>query len=381
MFTTARTHLAELFGGREERCLVIEEAIRGYLITEAVLYPTERRLTVIRRYRAQDFQGIRRRMRPFRRGIVVLDGRRAATVAAKARVRRADGNRPIDEGELDTLMFKALWEFLNHYRSWAAKKFGVADLDLALASIEVVDVLLDGHRVLNPIGFKGSVFEAGFRGTLVVRSFTEALRRFHGWVGEFVIAERGSGLAEIALRTEDALFVDVGTERAQVFAHRDENISFARELPWGSGAVASAVADRFLVDQVTAGRMLAAVASGRASERFTRAIDRIARAEVERFATLVASSGGGGKRPQGPIAVHVREPLPRLQAMLARQAFTVIDDAAILSARGFSRTPSEQEEVFGETLAMLTYPYHHPHYRSLNQLLRRRARWLIAQPQ
>lgn len=381
MFTTARTHLAELLGRREERYLVIEEAFRGYLITEAVLDATERRFSILRRYRAQDFQGIHRRMRPFRRGIVVLDGRRAATVAAKARIRRTDGNRPIDEGEIDTLMFKALWEFLNHYRPWAAKKFGVADLDLALASIEVVDVLLDGHRVLNPLGFKGSLFEAGFRGTLVVRSFTEALGRFRGWVDEFVIAERGSGLAEIALRTDGSLFVDVGTERAQVFAHRDESVAFLRELPWGTGAISSAVSDRFLVDQVTAGRMLSAVASGRASERFTRAVDRIARAEVEKFATLVASSDTGGKRPQGSIAVHVREPLPRFQAMLARQAFTVLDDAAILSTRGFSSAVLEREEVFGETFAMLTYPYHHPHYRSLNQLLRRRARWLIAQPQ
>ncbi|MDO8469817.1 MAG: hypothetical protein Q7S84_02215 [bacterium] len=412
-----------------EHFIVIEEADsdeagRGFTVTPATVDHVEQRVALGTPYHANDFRSVRRRLFPFDRGVVVLDGRRATTVESIARVRREVIERPIDEGELDTLVFKALWEFLNRYRSWAAKKMDIADLDLTLAAIEVINVSLDGHRLLNPIGFRGGVLAVGFRGTFVPRTLAEAFNRFHGWVGELTVAERGSLLASTLLKGSGGYLLDVGEQRTTVFIRRDEDLAFLREFDWGAASVITAVAEHFMSSPLVARELLTAVAHGRTSERFARAVDRVLRLKATQLLEYIDGLSGKRKltsikvsgskpahdaavdRSAGDRLVHFRASVPRFQTLLSHAPISCISADQVCSARGFTvvgnappsrcRSPlwrgegpprpappwrSEASTTFSaETFAAVMYPYARREYGILNQLLRRRARWLIAQP-
>ena len=405
----------------------LDEAGCGFTVTPATVDHAEQRVAFGAPYHANDFRSVRRRLLPFDRGVVVLDGRRATTIESIARVRREVGGRPIDEGELDTLVFKALWEFLNRYRSWAAKKMNIADLELTLAAIEVVNVSLDGHRLLNPIGFRGDVLAVGFRGPFVPRTLAEAFERFRGWVGELTVAERGSLLASTFLTDSGRYLLDVGERRTAVFVRRDEDLAFLREFDWGAASVINAVAEHFMSSPLVAGELLTAVAHGRTSERFSHAVDRALRPEaahlmeyIDGFSTPTGHtppkarfrySGtvgrqAGKRKPvstkasgnsTGDFLVHFRVPVPRFQTLLAHTPISCISADQICSARGFtvlgSAVPGNgsprlaplwrgeaRRTLSAETFAAVMYPYAHREYGILNQLLRRRARWLISQP-
>lgn len=400
MIATLTERIGTILRRSQEHFVVIEEADpsskdsdqAGYSVTLASVDHAEQRVRFGTTYRAHDIQNVRRRILPFDRGVVVLGSRRATTVESIARVRRQDAGRPIDEGELDTLVFKALWEFLNRYRAWAAKKMEVADLDLALASIEVVDVSIDGHRLLNPIGFRGSMLAVGFRGTFVPRTLAALFERFGGWIRELAVTERGSHLASTFCSRVGNHLIDIGERRTMVFSRRGEDLVYARGFEWGSVTVIDSVAAQFRCSGGVARELLLAAARGRTSERFARVIDRSLRAEALKLSEFVKSVEGkrkpsaasGGKESPNQFTAHFRTPVPRFSALLDRTPITLAGVDEVLAARGFTMTGIPAGErghhVSAETVAAVTYPYAHREYGILNQLLRRRARWLISQP-
>lgn len=377
--------LSGLFKKEREYFLVVEELDHGVGVTEGQVDHPEKKVHVTRTASAKGFNAIRRPLFHFDRIVVALEPTRATTVESTVRVKRAKADATIDESELDALVFKALWEFLNRYRTWVAKKMGVSDFDLVLAHIEIKEVRVGGHRLLNPIGFKGPDFSARFKGTFVSRTTVPVLERFRDWADEVVAIERGTTLLG-ALAGPDDHFVDSHEARTTIFSRRDDESIYVKELLWGFDNVRRAVAEQLGVSPVVAEALLRHAAAGSLSERFGRSIDRTVRDAFTEFFDLVRRvTEKGTARQKATTHLHFRFSVPRPESLTSEGHISVARFDRSLGAQGFDivtgrRVSGFDPAVHQEMLAILMYPYTHPHYAFLNQLLARRAKWLIPHP-
>ena len=364
---------------------MIEELEGSVEATEAQVDHAEKRLRLTRNARAGSFRDLRRPRTSFDRIVLALGPLHATTVEGTVRVKRQSAERTVDESELDALVFKGLWEFLNRHRSWVAKKMGVSDLDLVLAHIEIRDVRLGTHRLLNPLGFKGGDLFITFRGTFVPRSLTPLLERFRLWGTEVVALERGATLAASVAEPEE-FFAFVHEGGTAVFSSQDGERLRLRELPWGVAKIHEAIAAQFGVPIVTATLILERAAQGGASEQFGRVLDRTLKEEFGHLIDLIYGVvHRAGERSRRLTHVHVRSLVPGLAALEREPHLKVVHFDEALRALGFDLAMSGRVEGFNpavhqELLALLAYPYAHPHYAFLNQLLKRRAKWLIPHP-
>jgi hypothetical protein len=374
------------FFKKEQECfLVVEELDHGIDVIEGQVDHPEKKVRIVRKGSVKGFNAIRRRPFFYDRLVVALEPTRATTVESTARVKRAKADLPIDEGELDALVFKALWEFLNRYRAWVAKKMGVSDFDLVLAHIEIKEVRVGGHRLLNPVGFKGPDFSVRFRGTFVPRTVVPILERFHEWAAEVVAIERGTMLMG-ALTGPDDHFVDSHEARTAIFSRKDDESLYMKELMWGFDNVRRAVAGELSVSPAVAEALLRAAASGSLSDRFGRFIDRTVRGAFHECLDLVQrATERSAAKQRATTHLHFRFSVPRPEALVSDSRLSIARFDRSLGAQGFEVSAARRVADFDpaahqETLAILLYPYTHPHYAFLNQLLARRAKWLIPHP-
>ena len=149
------------------------------------------------------------------------------------------------------MIFRGLWEFLNHYRSWAAKKMSVADIDLVLANIEIKDVGLGTHRVFNPLGFKGPDFFLRLRGTFVPRAMLETINRFQSWTKYLAVVE-DAGIVSATIPEPVDLAVHSDNAKTVVFSLAEAERLYLKEIPWGLMNIITAVSRIFGSDEETA---------------------------------------------------------------------------------------------------------------------------------
>jgi len=141
-----------VFGIRQEFCLVVEQFDDHLEAVYARVNNHKKRIKLVKRRKIKNFDKLRKPLAFIDRLVVALDSRHATTLESVVRLKRSKPQEIINEGELDHLVFRGLWEFLNRYRSWVGKKMGVSDLDLVLSDVQIREVNLGSHRVFNPTG-------------------------------------------------------------------------------------------------------------------------------------------------------------------------------------------------------------------------------------
>lgn len=318
----------------------------------------------------------------FDRVLVVLDASRAATVKSIVRIPRESPEEAITEGELDAVLFRALWSFLNRFRPFAATKLGVSELDLVVANIAVCGVRIEDHKVFNPLDFKGTELIIEFRGTFIPRVLVSSIERMSSYAKEPVMAiERGAILAE-ALQ-EDVIFIDIGETQADVYQSYEGEASHIGRCEWGVRNITEKLGRHFGVPNNIVSEVLKSYNKNQISEKVRNVIGGIARKEV---AALRESLEAVMTR------ANTQKRLPIRFAISARGAFPseLIEDARLTRVK---LKDKEGEEVRAphvkkvvraaltgaqdEAMVLIHYPYIHPQYAFLNQLLRRRVKWLV----
>ena len=101
--------------------------------------------------------------------ILALDSDFAHTVNSSIGIIRDNPKETITESDLDNILFQALWRFFDRYRATAAGRLGVGDVDVVLSDIRVGEIKLDGHKVINPVGFKAKSAEIYLSETFISR--------------------------------------------------------------------------------------------------------------------------------------------------------------------------------------------------------------------
>ncbi len=312
--------------------------------------------------------------------LLVCDATHAATVRGTVRIQRENPEEPIAEAELDAVLFRALWSFLNRFRPLAAVKLNVSELDLVVANIAVCGVRIHEHKVFNPIDFRGKELVIEFRGTFVPRALVSAIEKISSRVKEPVVAvERGAILSEML--GEDAICIDIRDSVADIYrSYADETAHIGRS-EWGTKNISEKLGIYFGVPNAIVSDVLKRYTKNQISEKVRNAVSGLARKEI---AALRESVEGVLKRAHAekrlPIrfTVHAQGGFPSELIGDARMHEMKIweeeKQAAPHAQKAVRAALSREEE---EMVALMHYPYVDPQYAFLNQFLHRRVKWLV----
>ncbi len=362
------------------RSLFIIEHEAGFEVTRARIAPEGKLIHVVSSAFVSD---TRRFFHPVRMGetiAVALGSAHATTIESSFSLTRDNSSTVITESEMDHLVFKGLWEFLHQHRAWAAKKMKISDLSLVLASIEVKDVMLGSHHVFNPIGFKGGVITLRLRGTFVARELLPSLERIRSW-GALTVIEEGIALAD-AIPKDECLLACVNRKTTSVFSKGHEAFRHIKEILWGTEIFAKALGESLGVDYETAESILAYVGVHGASPSVARHCRSVVKRQYDALHDLVDSEvmkrKAGVRRAE--LFFYFKDmAIPEFFSNVMKGRYVRIDEYmergeySIETKKGIAFDPRMSQT----TLALFLSAGNVPKFNFLNQMLMRRARWLI----
>ncbi|MDI6734022.1 MAG: hypothetical protein QMD50_00810 [Patescibacteria group bacterium] len=374
--------ISNLFGGKTERCLVIEELDHCVEVVAAQVDNLDKKIMIEKSRKSGRLNNLRRPLRQYDRLILGLNSKKATTIESIVNLKRSEPTIPLNETEIDNLLFRGLWEFLNHYRSWAAKKMNVAEMDLILFNVEVVDVRLGNHHVFNPEGFRGKDFSLRFRGTFIPRSVSQLVEKFRVWAKDFIVVEATAILVSILASLND-LVVSVSDEYTTVFVYKEDESLYLKGYDWGRVRILDELAKDLRIDNDVASQILNSYIELRISSKFQRFIEQKIRKQVKDFLKMLSPTYSSISGLKSTTHFLFRFNLPFLETFFNRVHFRLAAVCETLRLQGFSIDINKRVKDFSvklnqNILALLVYPFSAPKYEFLNQLLRRRAKWLIA---
>jgi hypothetical protein len=364
--------LKKLLGRGQESFLIIEEFGPGFVVTKAKLKNKDKKIRILGTDFFESFEEIKKPVLRFDKAILAVGSRRAVTIEGVIRLKRNEPEQQISETELDTLVFRGLWEFLNRYRSTVSKKLGCHDLDLVLAGAEIREVALGSYRVFNPAGFKGANLNLRYRGTFIRRELKALVEKMEHWAGEKILVESGSIFALSVPRQFD-YFGFVGDKVTDIFVSEEDERLHLKTISWGTDRILKKVALLFGVGAETALKILLTLDEKPPARKVRMAIERQVKQEVKNLLKALPQPSRRGAPPAFYLSFNL--PLGSLEKFVGPR-FKVVNFKSWLTEQGYGIIGDEGNE---STLVLITHVYSPPQYRALNELLSRRARWLTAQ--
>jgi hypothetical protein len=369
--------LRKLPGKGRESFLVIEDFGYGFAVTRAKIKNKNKKIEISESGFVENFEEIKKPVFPVDKAILAVDSKKAVTIESVIRLRRSEPDQPVSETELDTLVFRGLWEFLNRYRSTASKKLGAHDLDLVLAGAEIREVLLGSYKVFNPLGFKGANLHFRYRGTFIRRELKSLVEKMDSWGRDKILIESG-GVLSLSIPWPFDYFIFVGDKYADVFMGSEEEQLHLKTLSWGSGRIVKKIALLFGVSTDVALEILLSFDENPPAKKIKAVIEKTIEGEIQSFLKLIPKSRAPRQRPSFYLSFNL--PLRCFEKFFGPR-IKFVDFESWLTKQGYGVIINQESPVFfnrNNTLALITHVYSPPQYQFLNELLARRARWLTA---
>lgn len=387
MFWKTWHFLNNIWNGHKENFLIVEQVNDLYEITQACRDVKKKRITIKKSFSINNLNGLKHPFGKMNKIVFSLNSRLATTTESVITLKRSRPQEMMNESELDQLIYQAFWDFLNRYRSMAAKKMATNDSDLISAYIQVREVHLGSHRLFNPVGFKGPEICLRLKGTFIPRTMLPTLERFKNW-GQIFVFERGSVLAgaltefDASRRGPGGFFVQVDERESVVFKIKDEEQIFEGVVEWGTDSLKREIAVDLGIDEKMADSIFLLHFRGMVSERVKRFLDSKISNGLDNLSRLLEPIKKRSKSNRSKFYFNFRMPglnstkltdklrgVPvRINEELERNEFTLINKPGPADFDVFARQ---------DTLAFLSFEYDLPKFEFLNQLLKRRVRWLI----
>lgn len=359
--------------------MVIEDYDDHFKVTAAKVRHDRQKIKLAPAETFRNIEAIKRPRIQIDRLVLALDSKRALSIDGLVRLKRTDPQEPITEAELDTLVFRGLWEFLNRYRPLAAGKLLVPEPDLVLAEAAIREVQIGPHRVFNPVDFKGETISFLFQGTFLRRSDLDSVLKVKGWARKISIVERNRLLA-LSLHSPAEVFLIVGERTTDIFAPLEGLLVRAKKIDWGRANVLSALSKFLSVDGETALKILDIAARGLASERMKRAVETVLRGEFGILDKLFARNFKTRRSTRRPAGLYI-DCFPDVSDLsLGKLSFRLAYPGEYIEKSGYDVIikPSSDPGICKSALALISYPYILPQFDYLNRILEKRAKWLTA---
>lgn len=227
---------------------------------------------------------------------------------------RADWNAEITAPELETMIRHGIWKSAQHERVVAGRFLGVHELQVRLADVDIVQMRVDAHRVVSPLGFRGHEFECLFRKIFVKADVWR-------WATDSVAMDRIVAVSEESgswaswvsrMARHEAVFLHVGEQETVVYTLHNGVVTYRDTVAWGSNIFFAGVAAPFGLPATWTHELVEKYQQGLCSFRMGKAIED---ALAEEFSTLLHAIDASRSHRAVPVFVHSAVPLPDLGTM------------------------------------------------------------------
>ncbi|TSC96957.1 MAG: Actin-like ATPase involved in cell division-like protein [Parcubacteria group bacterium Athens0714_26] len=318
--------------------------------------------------------------------ILTLDSQLATTIYSTISLIRTRPKELIDEADLDNLISQSIWRFFDRERLKAAQKMGVGDIDVLLGDVRVKEIKVDGHKVVNAIGFKAKSLDISLSQTFVPRDFIKGIYDIFTPGKISFITEAGASLSHFIRNAggekKPFLLANLFYSNSEVFRGLDERISYVSGLDWGEVNLLSRIGESLLVEEDTAKGVLDSYFKNNTSQNFLKKIENILTSELTALIQKIDKLN-----PMGSGAVYLNPyfnlpPLifsphfkPRLNGGLKLVSPAV---ELIVKDLGFELEFNKLADIKNSATVLVAFLEFIllPNNERLNHIVNRRVRWL-----
>lgn len=375
-----RDRISKLVGKNKERFVVVMEAGGSLDIYPLLIDKKKKRVVFGEKYSISNVRKIKKPVFPMpTRAIIASSSKKATTVEDSVVLKREIGSGPIKESEVDTIIFKAFWSFLNRYRPWAAEKMSVNELDLVLAEASVQKMLLGKYEIINPVGFEGEDITLFFRATFVPRDFQRVAENLSSWADKVRIVESGAVLP-ILLGKPRSLFLTPFGEKMIGFSVTEDEVRYLTEIDWGPARLLKAISEALACDLDIAEEILERYTERAASKNISRIVEKALKEELKNLHSRLNRILKRLERKEVIFVTDINIPPEVISRAKNFKVIYLGDFSALKLMKDFDfviRNSSKPADI-GRSVAFADFVFSGKRYRGLNDVLKRRAGWLIA---
>jgi len=176
---------------REERYLIVELSPRG---ERGLLFGVNRDKYLLFRkawdnFSLATFAKSKNFLKKKLNVIVVTDESAAYVVKIPVELKQRSSKNPLTAGELENLLGQTVSRVFIQHRESAGRALGVNEVDTVLIGSRVFNFKIDGHHVVNPIGFAPKILTAAIELTFTSRNFFVRLKPLFERHKEFFFTE------------------------------------------------------------------------------------------------------------------------------------------------------------------------------------------------
>lgn len=318
-----------------------------------------------------------------RKVIAAVDSSLATTIPIPLDLSREHGTEHSEVilAELENLIAQAMGKIFNQCRNEAAKRLGVHEIDTIMVGAKARNFKVDGHQVVNPVGFTGKKISLLLELTFTGRALFEDLKQFFNAPEDFFFAESAQARLAALARARKLplnLIVDEGPRGASLFVLEKTKdghpVLYREKMAWNFGVLFTRIAAELGVSDAAARDMYHAYLGKQMSESAARAFKKFIDPAVEQFLKEV----GKGKL-KGFVYVDAEHDLPfPLPHKHGAATFDRFPLAEILQQLGFMDREGNcgSDAVISRHLLPFIEAYFDKSNSEINQKLRRRLHWL-----
>lgn len=283
----------------------------------------------------------------------------AVTIFASAEVERENHKEILTTPDIENGIAQTIWKLFDEYRSDAAEKLGIDDLEACLVNAIVTGAKIDGHQVINPHGFTGKRLEIMMGATFSSRKATAP--------GKYIL-EPGAVYAYLLSRKHDTypfVLVWVKDEVTNVYAAYERHVHHVDSFQWGNDVLRRTFKDESSLPEETSDVLYEAYLKGKVSEQLHKKLDIIFDGAFDPFLQGVGSSLKKISTPRGGKVAEVRLASLTLPGHVYMKRFLI--DKNKVAFLPVKLPPIERfiRDIVGGP------------YAELNQISGRRVKWLM----
>lgn len=318
-----------------------------------------------------------------RKVVVVADSSLATTIPIPLDLSRETGAEKVEIAlpEVENMIAQAMGKIFNQCRSEAAQRLGIHEIDTIMVGAKARNLSVDGHRVVNPVGFTGKKISLLLELTFTGRVLFEDLKQFFNAPEDFFFAEsaqvRLTSLAR-ARKLPLNLIVDEGPRGASLYVLQKTKhghpVLYREKMQWSFNVLFTRIAAELGIGENAAREIYRAYLDGAMSESAARAFKKVINPAVEQFLKEVGKGKLGGF-VYVDAAHDLPFPLPHRHGGTTFEAFPLVE---ILQQLGFADRTGDcgtDAEVSRYLLPFLE-AYFDKSNSDINRKLRRRLHWL-----
>ncbi len=305
------------------------------------------------------------------RVIVACDPELAFKVFIPLFIKRETGAEPLEKTELENLLAQAIGKVFNHYRREASLVLGVDELDTILADSNVSGFEVDGHKVMNPIGFKPKEISAAMETTFVARQTFKKVKLVRK-KADFFFTEKGQAQTAAANRmgTKQTDFLFIGSKKSYFYPSGNSGTSYARrELKWSNNSLVAEICRHWSLSETAARNIYEYYARERVSPSLEKYFKKI-------FSRTVRDLVGHVNKLKTSMKVYIAGEVPL--ELVGRSTFLELPVESFVAKSGFiiDTASFPIDPVTFRQIAPFFEFYYDNSDSEINGWLRRRLHWL-----